>query len=135
VNIQSTNLKNPFKLNNISRIPVQFRSVFPFESFNSIQQQLFEKLLNSDDNVCVEAPTGSGKTVLFEIAMIRLFSSYLLTSDPISVSPVVVYIAPTKALCQEKTVEWKQKFEFLKFSGSNQRKIKFAFLIYRPVFF
>ena len=36
------------------------------------QTQVFTVLYNSDDNVLVAAPTGSGKTVCAEFALLRL---------------------------------------------------------------
>jgi ATP-dependent DNA helicase HFM1/MER3 len=52
----------------------------------------------------VAAPTGCGKTVIHEIAIMRL-----LVKLPIK-SIKVVYIAPNKALCQQKLDEWTKKF-------------------------
>lgn len=73
--------------------------MFPFPKFNAVQSSVLEtvsslfhslpdldrlpltqfsnfsfifQVLNSDENVCVSAPTGSGKTVVFELAIIRL---------------------------------------------------------------
>ncbi|KAM0753841.1 P-loop containing nucleoside triphosphate hydrolase protein [Meredithblackwellia eburnea MCA 4105] len=62
------------------------------------------RIFSSDDNVVVSAPTGSGKTVLFELAILRLFSTL---SDP---DAKVVYMAPTKSLCSERARDWKAKF-------------------------
>ncbi len=68
-------------------------------------------------NAVVSSPTGSGKTVLFELAIIRL-----LRTHTGGTRPKVVYMAPIKALvsiiihilhslqCQEKTQDWTQKF-------------------------
>lgn len=43
-----------------------------FRSFNPIQTQTFNMLYNLDDNVLVAAPTGSGKTVCAEFALLRM---------------------------------------------------------------
>ncbi|EJD53129.1 P-loop containing nucleoside triphosphate hydrolase protein, partial [Auricularia subglabra TFB-10046 SS5] len=51
------------------------------------------------------APTGSGKTVLFELAIIRM-----IANDG-SKSSKCVYMAPTKALCSERFRDWSTKFE------------------------
>lgn len=48
------------------------------------------------------APTGSGKTIIAEIAMLRLF-----TNSP---TRKVVYVAPLKALVRERVDDWKKKF-------------------------
>jgi len=43
-----------------------------FRSFNPIQTQTFNVLYNLDDSVLVAAPTGSGKTVCAEFALLRM---------------------------------------------------------------
>nr|DBA11284.1 TPA_inf: MER3 [Moesziomyces aphidis] len=60
-------------------------------------------VLEAGDNVVLSAPTGSGKTVVFELALLRM-----LTRDPESVR--AVYLAPTKALCSERTRDWSLRF-------------------------
>ncbi|KAI7880880.1 P-loop containing nucleoside triphosphate hydrolase protein, partial [Lichtheimia hyalospora FSU 10163] len=50
------------------------------------------------------APTGSGKTALIELAMIRILSS-------VKSEGKIIYMAPTKALCSQKAKEWSQKFK------------------------
>jgi len=42
--------------------------------FNKIQTQVFQALYTSDENVFIDAPTGSGKTVCAEFALLRLWS-------------------------------------------------------------
>ncbi|KAJ2819628.1 ATP-dependent DNA helicase MER3, partial [Coemansia erecta] len=51
------------------------------------------------------APTASGKTVLLEIAICRLFKAVSSRS-----TSRALYLAPLKALCAEKTAEWSMKF-------------------------
>lgn len=55
----------------------------------------------------VAAPTGSGKTVLLELAICRL------ATDTANNNSKIVYIGPTKALCKEKTEDWTKKFDML----------------------
>lgn len=43
-----------------------------FKFFNPIQTQVFPALYDSDDNVLVCAPTGSGKTICAEFALFRI---------------------------------------------------------------
>lgn len=69
-----------------------------FDFFNPIQTQAFHTLYNTDENVLLGAPTGSGKTVTAELTMLRLFSKYP--------GQKVIYIAPLKALVRERMTEW-----------------------------
>lgn len=52
---------------------VEFEKLYQrFRTFNPIQTQVFTALYNTDDNVLVAAPTGSGKTVCGEFALLRM---------------------------------------------------------------
>ena len=52
---------------------VEFEKMYKgFRSFNPMQTQTYNVLYNSDDNVLVAAPTGSGKTVCGEFAVMRV---------------------------------------------------------------
>lgn len=79
----------------------QYERIFRFSHFNPVQSQLFHTLYHSDANVLVGAPTGSGKTVFAELAMLRLFRHHPSRS--------AVYIAPLKALVRERMADWKVK--------------------------
>ncbi|KAK9162892.1 hypothetical protein Syun_003794 [Stephania yunnanensis] len=45
--------------------------------FNSLQSKCFARCFLSDINMVISAPTGSGKTVLFELCILRLLSRFL----------------------------------------------------------
>lgn len=47
-----------------------------YEHFNPIQTQLFHMLYHSDESVLLGAPTGSGKTAVAEIAIMRMLNQY-----------------------------------------------------------
>ena len=85
-------------------LPDRFRSIFHFQVFNAVQSKCFDTIYHSDDNLILSAPTGSGKTVLLELAMCRLVSGY--QSDQYK----IVYMAPTKSLCSERQRDWQLKF-------------------------
>ncbi|CAN4098719.1 unnamed protein product [Withania somnifera] len=75
-----------------------------FKHFNPVQTQVFTVLYNSDDNVLVAAPTGSGKTICAEFAILRNHQK-----GPDSTMRAV-YIAPLEALAKERFSDWKKKF-------------------------
>lgn len=59
-----------------------------FPQFNPIQTQVFNAVYNSDDNVFIGAPTGSGKSTIAVFAILRLLSQnpegrcvYLVSKD------------------------------------------------------
>ncbi|KAK6638558.1 DEIH-box ATPase [Polyplax serrata] len=62
-----------------------------FPQFNPIQTQVFNAVYNTDDNIFIGAPTGSGKTTIAEFAVLRLLSqnpegrcAYLVTKDALA---------------------------------------------------
>uniref|UniRef100_A0A8C3IEF7 Activating signal cointegrator 1 complex subunit 3 n=1 Tax=Chrysemys picta bellii TaxID=8478 RepID=A0A8C3IEF7_CHRPI len=75
-----------------------YQDKFPF--FNPIQTQVFNTVYNSDDNVFVGAPTGSGKTICAEFAILRML---LQNSEG-----RCVYITPMEALV---FLDWYEKFQ------------------------
>eukprot|EP00271_Cylindrocystis_brebissonii_P012705 TRINITY_DN317_c0_g1_i1.p1 TRINITY_DN317_c0_g1~~TRINITY_DN317_c0_g1_i1.p1 ORF type:complete len:2233 (-),score=420.67 TRINITY_DN317_c0_g1_i1:1930-8628(-) len=80
-----------------------------FTHFNPIQTQVFGSLYNSDDNVLVAAPTGSGKTICAEFAVLRMFEKH----DPEKAGVLggrCVYVAPVEALAKERLRDWQEKF-------------------------
>ncbi|CAI5641679.1 unnamed protein product [Oreochromis niloticus] len=91
----------------VSEIPFKFRSVFSeFPFFNYVQSKALDDVLYTNKNFVACAPTGSGKTVLFELAIIRLLME---TPEPWR-DVKAVYMAPIKALCSQCFESWKKKF-------------------------
>ena len=85
----------------------RFHHIFKHSTFNHMQSAILEQSLKDDCNMVVAAPTGSGKTVIHELAIIKLIAQS--SKKPIK----VVYVAPNKALCQQKLREWDDKFSRL----------------------
>jgi ATP-dependent DNA helicase HFM1/MER3 len=88
-------------------LPESYRSIFPFPLFNAIQSKCFQSIYNTNDNLVLSAPTGSGKTVIMELAICRLLN--VLKDERFK----VVYQAPTKSLCAERFRDWNSKFSAL----------------------
>ena len=74
--------------------------------FNPIQTQVFTALYNTDDNALVCAPTGSGKTIAAEFAILRM----LARAADGKCAARCVYIAPLPALAKERLADWSKKF-------------------------
>ncbi|KAK9241329.1 Sec63 Brl domain-containing protein [Lipomyces kononenkoae] len=95
-------------------LPDRYRSIFKFPAFNEMQSICFSTLYQSDVNAVISSPTGSGKTALFELAMLRTLVSENLGNFKI------IYIAPTKSLCYERCQDWSARLAVL--------GLKFGFL-------
>ncbi|KAF5895322.1 putative ATP-dependent DNA helicase HFM1 isoform X1, partial [Clarias magur] len=105
--LQIQGTSGPELLRPVSEIPVKFRSVFnEFPYFNYVQSKALDDVLYSSRSFVACAPTGSGKTVLFELAIIRVLME---TTEPWH-DVKAVYMAPIKALCSQRYENWKQKF-------------------------
>jgi pre-mRNA-splicing helicase BRR2 len=72
------------------------------KTFNKIQTQVFQALYTQDENVFIGAPTGSGKTICSEFALLRLWSK----RD----SPRAVCIEPYQEMVDQRVDEWRRKF-------------------------
>lgn len=77
----------------------KFSELFPFKDFNRMQSRAVPLILGSGDNVVISAPTASGKTVLAEAAMVKELGAARRGK--------VLFIAPLRALTNEKESEWK----------------------------
>lgn len=77
-----------------------------FGYFNPMQTMVFHALYHQDLNVFVGSPTGSGKTVVAELAIWHALNSQKGSK--------VVYIAPMKALVRERVDDWRRRLKHLK---------------------
>ncbi|KAB8077842.1 Sec63 Brl domain-containing protein [Aspergillus leporis] len=76
-----------------------------WQYFNKIQTQTFKSLFDTDDNVFIGAPTGSGKTVCAELALLRHWAK----ED----SGRAVYIAPFQELVDQRHADWEKRLSKL----------------------
>ncbi|XP_014233112.1 putative U5 small nuclear ribonucleoprotein 200 kDa helicase [Trichogramma pretiosum] len=74
-----------------------------FNQFNPIQTQVFNAVYNTDDNVFVGAPTGSGKMTIAEFAVLRL-----LSQNP---DGRCVYMVSKESLAKIVYADWMTKFQ------------------------
>lgn len=101
-----------------SILPPYLHKVFPFDNFTPMQSQSLQTW-NTDDNLLISAPTGSGKTVCFELAILRLLHTATINNSNNRLGPCglnggkIIYLSPTKSLCNERGNDWKTKFTHL----------------------
>ena len=72
-----------------------------FNQFNPIQTQVFNTLYNTDLNTLICAPTGSGKTICAEFAILHEFSK----ENP----GKIVYITPFEELVNDRMKDWQER--------------------------
>ena len=83
-------------------IPQPFVQIFSdFAEMNAVQSQTFHCLYHTDANVLLGAPTGSGKTICAEMAMLRILENK---------KGKIIYIAPLKALVKERLRDWRERY-------------------------
>ena len=96
-------------------MPCCFRECFNFGFFNAVQSECFNDIFRSDRSMVVSAPTGAGKTTLFDLAMLKLLSRNNTdhTHTHFRHTPGLlktVYLCPTKSLAQERVRDWNARF-------------------------
>nr|CCC95039.1 putative ATP-dependent RNA helicase [Trypanosoma congolense IL3000] len=85
-------------------VPEKYHPIYDqFPQFNPVQSQVFHAMFHTDSSIFLGAPTGSGKTVAAEMAILRVFEQCPSGSK-------VVYIAPLKALVKERLKDWSERF-------------------------
>lgn len=99
----------PTKLLDLQPLPVAAFKIPEFEQiyrdirvFNPIQTQTFNTLFSTDHNALICAPSGSGKILCAEFALLREFAR--------ETPRRAVAIEPTLSLAKERLREWSEKF-------------------------
>jgi pre-mRNA-splicing helicase BRR2 len=84
----------------------EYVSLYPdWPQFNKIQTQTFNALFQSDDNVFIGAPTGGGKSVCAEFALLRHFTK--------ANGGKAVYIAPFQEQIDARHKTWQSRLGHL----------------------
>ncbi|CAH8538749.1 unnamed protein product [Schistosoma rodhaini] len=84
--------------------------------FNPIQTQVFNSLYNSDENVLIAAPTGSGKTVCAELAIFRLITTHISSTNQSDSSGTTanfrcIYVLPPhEEQVEQRYIDWASRF-------------------------
>lgn len=79
-----------------------YQQLYPeWEYFNKIQTQVFKSLFDTDDDVFLGAPAGSGKTVCAELALLRHWSK--------PNSGRAVYVTPFQELVDQRLADWEKR--------------------------
>ena len=89
----------------VAEVLPSFADAFAFDEFNAMQRAAIPGILDSDDNVVASAPTASGKTAIAELAICKT----------LDVGGTALFVAPMRALTNEKEAEW-DRFEELGYS-------------------
>ncbi|KAA0148202.1 hypothetical protein FNF29_06861 [Cafeteria roenbergensis] len=111
-----------------------FLGLWPWQRLNAVQSAVFESAFLSRRNLLVVAPTGTGKTVVAELAIVGAMQQRLTALSPALAAQMqqthcpgaapragmpdvssmlpgkVLYLAPMAALCQEKAHDWRARF-------------------------
>ena len=101
-----------------------YKGLYPeWQSFNKIQTQVFSSLFSTNDNVFIGAPTGTGKTICAEFAILRHWAS--------QAQGRAVYIAPFQELIDQRLTDWKERLgkvaggkQILKLTGETTGDLK-----------
>ncbi|CAI1964349.1 hypothetical protein SEUBUCD650_0E02620 [Saccharomyces eubayanus] len=107
-----------YELTEISSLPDWCQAAFPSSettSLNPIQSKVFPAAFNGDSNMLICAPTGSGKTNIAILTVLKTLSRFYNTeTKKLNLSAFkIVYIAPLKALVQEQVREFQRRLAFL----------------------
>lgn len=83
--------------------------VLRYSTFSRVQGYCLESIFNNWDNLLINAPTGSGKTHIFEVALLY---QYLVYENKEKFKSVL--IVPIKSLCSEVAATWTRIFSPLR---------------------
>ncbi|KAK6627517.1 hypothetical protein RUM44_009995 [Polyplax serrata] len=100
----------------IEDLPRKYRQIFQhYTCFNSVQSQVISHVFDSDNSLVIAAPTGSGKTAVLELVIIKLLMD--LENVNYNRDFKIVYVCPVKALCRERYNDWSIRFQTIGISS------------------
>ncbi len=92
----------------------ELQQLWSFQTFNALQTVVLPSIIEAPLAMVVSAPTGCGKTAVFEMAIAQLLREGQQSEASTGKNPCrnqrIIYICPLKALCQQILVDWKAKF-------------------------
>lgn len=110
--------KKPESLSKISLIPIKDLPEWTRDTFintvslNPVQSTVFAAAFQADENVLMCAPTGSGKTNVAMLTILRTIQNFRDQAGNIAFEDFkIVYISPLKALVQEQVREFGKRLE------------------------
>lgn len=99
----------------VDRLPPWARPAFPGTArFNKMQSSTYDSAFASLENMLVCAPTGAGKTNVAMLATVKALENVLQGANgegEATTAPLVVYIAPMKALVAEVVGNFTKRLE------------------------
>lgn len=105
------------------KVPSHIELYPAWRQFNRIQTQTFNSLYKTDQNVFIGAPTGSGKTVCAEFAILRHWT--------LGEAGRAVYIAPYQEVVDARLQDWQKRLahldggkEIVKLTGETATDLK-----------
>ena len=90
----------------VAELPPALRPAFRFAYFNVVQSDCFNAAFGGDAPLVVAAPTGAGKTGVLELCLARR----LLAPARGALPAKALYLAPSRALVQERLADWRSRF-------------------------
>ncbi|KAG8469854.1 hypothetical protein KFE25_006309 [Diacronema lutheri] len=83
-------------------LPPRYHGMFRHATLNAVQSAVATDVLRSDVNLVVASPTASGKTGVFELALVRMIETVP--------NGKALFLAPMKSICSERCADWTARF-------------------------
>lgn len=85
-------------------LPPHLQPLIPHLYFTPMQSQSLSTW-RKDHNILISAPTGSGKSICFDLAILRMIHLRKSTTP----KGKVLFLAPIKSICNERAYDWKMR--------------------------